>query len=223
MEENLITGISSSDGLIVQMGILSLLILGGFFFPIPEDIPLLLGGVAVSKSVVSAQAMFFTCYLGVLGSDLILFFIGYILGQRLVDASTKSKLLPSVTPEKVEKVRKGLHKRKLIYILVARHLFFVRSLTFVIAGSLRIPTTEFLLADSIAALFSVSLMMGIGYWVGESITPSAMDEITRQTQFYIFLIVAIAAICLLAHRLYKNGRQNASEKNVSESNQSLNV
>lgn len=194
METDVVHWLASDNGYNVLVAVFTLLILGGMGFPIPEDIPILLGGVAAAKSIVSCQSIFIVSYLGVILADQIVFLIGRLFGTRLLAAGTKSPFFPSITPERVIEVREGLRKRRLLVIFISRHLFPIRSVTFITAGALKIPFWEFLFADALAALVSVSAILWLGYILGNTLTPEAVQHIAEQAHIYIFALAIL--ICL---------------------------
>lgn len=207
MLQEFLNWLAHDDGFYVHVAVFALLILGGLGFPIPEDIPLALGGVAAAKGIVSLPRVFVTCYVGVLVADQILFLVGYYFGKPILNASTRSRFLPSVTEEKVEELREGLRKRRLLYIFVGRHLFPVRSATFLTAGALRIPYLEFLISDAIAAVLSVSIVVGIGYFLGERLTQQVLDSVLPNAGYYITAILLIGGLIYWARRLARNKRR----------------
>ena len=172
-----------------------LLVLGGLGFPIPEEIPLFLGGVAAAEHVAPLLDIFAVCYAGVLIGDQTMYLFGYLFGQKILDFGAKSPFFPSVTEDKINEVREGLRKRRLVYLFIGRHLFLLRSVTFVAAGSLRVPFLEFLAADALAALASVSIFMGIGYVFGQSVDTDVVSHMTRQAHFYITILLVIGVAC----------------------------
>ena len=216
MEQELVSWLSSDNGLVIHSTIFFLLILGGLGFPIPEDIPLLLAGVAAAKGIVGLQLVFITCYLGVVLADQIVYFIGFFFGQRLLNAGTKSRFFPAITEKRVKEVREGLRKRRLFYIFVGRHLFPVRSVTFVTAGALRIPYWEFFVTDAVAALVSVAIVLGIGYYLGEHLTPEVVQNIVEQAHFYITAAAIILLCSYLFHRSYKHRKLQAKKNQLPE-------
>ncbi|MCB0343761.1 MAG: DedA family protein [Bdellovibrionales bacterium] len=195
--------LASDNGFVVHAGVFIMLLLGGIGFPIPEDIPLILGGVAIAQKIAPLTTMFLVCYVGVMAGDQTMFFIGHRYGQRLLDAGARSRFFPAITDEKVAEIREGLRKRRLLYIFIGRHLFPIRSATFVCAGALRVPFFEFLLADAIAALVSVTLMMSIGWWLGDHLTPETVEHLVEQAHFYIIALVLICAFAYYLRRQMK--------------------
>lgn len=192
-----------ADGFNFAITLFGLLLLGGFGFPVPEDIPLILAGVGILRNMITPYGAFISCYAGVIVSDLILYGFGFIFGNPILNAGTKSHLIPAMTEDRVNKIREGLRKRRLLYIFIGRHLFPVRTVTFVSAGALRIPILEFIITDSVAALVSVTIMISLGYFLGEQVSPSVMDEVLKRLHYVIIVLVALGLICWIGPKLYK--------------------
>jgi membrane protein DedA with SNARE-associated domain len=158
----------------------------------PEDIPIVLAGIAASKNIVDTRTIFVTCYFGVLVADFILYFFGYFFGKRLLAAGTKSKFIPYLTDEKVESTRLALRRNRFFYIALGRHFFPVRTVTFLCAGALHISFVEFAIADGLAALISVSLVLGLGVLLGEKLTPEVISGLINQYALYAFAAIVVA-------------------------------
>lgn len=204
----IITWLASDNGIRVHAGVFTLLILGGLGFPVPEDVPLLLAGVAVSKGIVSTYSAFAVCYVGVLLGDQMMYLFGYFFGHKLVSAGERSPFLPRITEERINAVREGLRKKRLVFIFVGRHLFPIRSVTFVTAGSLRIPFLEFFVADAFAALISVALMLGIGHVLGDRITPDTVEHVAERAHYYLGAIILLSlAVYGLSRKLSRSKTQ----------------
>lgn len=203
MKSDIIFWLASESGYRVHVAVFILLILGGFGFPIPEDIPLLLAGVAGQRHFVNIQSIFITCYVGVLLADQVVFFIGYFFGQKLLNAGTKSTFFPYINEEKVSEIREGLRKNRLFYIFLGRHLFPVRTVTFLTAGALRIPYFEFLISDALAALVSVGIVVGIGYLLGEKLTPEVVEKIVTDFHYFLLVVFVIGLSVYLASKYIK--------------------
>lgn len=216
MEDNLINLITNSDGLYVYLGIIFLLFLGAIGFPIPEDIPIILAGVLSAKNMAHVQPMFVACYISVVCADLLIFTFGYFFGQKLLIAGAKSPFLPAITEERIEDIRDGLRKRRLMYIFIARHLFAVRTLTFLTAGALRIPMTEFLIADALAALVSVSLMLSLGYFLGETLSLEVLNHIIGEASLYLLALVLFCGL-IYYRRKKKKTATKSHKQNIPDS------
>jgi len=201
MESDIYSYLSSENGLYVHIGVITALLLGGFGAPIPEDIPLILAGIAASKKIVTPQAIFITSYVGVVVADQLVYLIGYIFGKKIIEAGKKSKFFPAITQDKVDEIHKGLREKRLLYIFLGRHLFPLRSVTFLTAGALRIPFFEFLCSDMLAAFVSVIIMIALGFVLGEALSPELIEEFSKQLHLLIITICLIFGLLLyLKHR-----------------------
>ncbi len=198
---------SLDHGYNAYVTILVLLILGGFGFPIPEDIPLILAGVAAARSVVSLQWILLACYIGVITADMIIYLLGYRFGQHLLNWAIHSPFFPSLTAERVDSIRRGLRRRRLLYIFIGRHFFPVRTATFLKAGTVGIPFLEFLVADAFAALISVTLVVCAGYWLGGELTPEVISHLVHQGDYYLGAVLVVAALSYLASVRWKQRYQ----------------
>ncbi len=215
MEAEFLSWLASDNGQAVHVAVMLMLLLGGLGFPIPEDIPILLSGVAASKGIVHPHFIFITCYVGVLLADQIVFLIGYLFGPRMLSAGTRSRFFPSITESRVEEIRIGLRKRRLLYIFVGRHLFPVRSVTFLTAGALRIPYLEFLFADALAALISVTVVIGIGYYLGEQLSPEVVHHLVSEAHYYITgAVILILLVCFFRY-WYRSARKSREAKKAA--------
>ena len=214
--------LSSDDGLGTHISIFIMLLLGGFGFPIPEDVPLVLAGVAASQGVVRLQAIFLTSYIGVLLADQIIYLIGYCFGQKLLARGTRSTFFPSITEHRVHAIREGLRKRRFIYILLGRHFFPLRTATFLIAGTLAIPYLEFLAADALAALLSVGLVVWLGYWRGAHLTPEMINHFVHRAHYYVLIIMCVAAVVwLITHKASRRKSERVTEQKIAEKTSGL--
>ena len=207
MEYDFVKWLSHDNGFNVHVTVFTMLLLGGFGFPMPEDVPLILGGVASAKGLVSLEAIFITCYVGVIAADQIIYLFGYLFGQKLLNAGTRSPFFPSITEEKVVKIREGLRKKRLMYILLGRHFFPLRTATFLIAGTLAIPYLEFLAADAFAALVSVAIVVGLGRYLGEQLTPEVITHIVHESHYYILIIGLVALVIFMINRVFSKRRR----------------
>ena len=203
MEHEIVAWLASDNGLVVHVAIFVMLLLGGLGLPIPEDIPIIFGGVAAAKHIVSLPNVLLTCYVGVVMADQMVYAIGYHFGNKLLSAGTKSRFFPSITEERVNEIREGLRRRRFVYIFIGRHLFPLRTATFITAGALRIRFIDFFVADLIAALVSVPIILAIGHTIGRNLEPEMLTQFAEDLNWYISGIVIIGLIIYLIRRIRK--------------------
>lgn len=165
--------------------ILLLLVGGGLGLPVPEELVVLTAGVLAGQGRVDLFAAGLTCYLGVLAGDLLLYTIGRRAGPRVLERRHFRRLF---TPERVRWIEERVQRHGALTIVLARLTAGLRAPTFLIAGVSRLPLRRFLLADAAAALFTVSLVLLLGYHFGTRVTP-----VLRRIGAWEHTVVAILA------------------------------
>jgi membrane protein DedA with SNARE-associated domain len=142
-------------------GAFVLLLLGGSVgLPIPEDMPLLFMGAAIHHDAASWQVTIVVGYFTILLSDGIIFWVGKRFGPRLF----RSRLLGSrFPPERMEAIHLRIDRHAFLMIFLARHLFYLRTATFLSCGAFGMRFGRFIVADACAALISVPLLLGLGF------------------------------------------------------------
>ena len=155
----------AQSGIIVYSALFMMLLGGAVGLPIPEDLPLLMSGVLVQQGTIDLRWAFIVCYVGVMVGDGMIFFVGRKFGPALFNQKWfRSKM----TTRKIKRIRLNLEKRSFVMILVARHLFYMRTITFLTCGAVGMRVEKFFIADAIAALISAPIMVGLGYLGAEN-------------------------------------------------------
>ncbi len=215
------------------LGILGTLVIAGFGFPIPEEIPIVTAGAFVghdsteehNRELVGAIAggpashllpaptgltkwyiMLPLCIFGVVFGDCVLFFAGRWFGPWLLSRPWVQKRL--LTPAKRAQIEANFEKRGVMILLGARLTPGIRTPVFIMAGVLRMPISRFLLADSLYAIPGVNLLFWLAYWFTDQFveTIKAVDKHRP-----LAIMVVVAAICgvvlfkVLANRRVSTG------------------
>jgi len=189
------------DGLIVYVSLFAMLLAGSIGLPIPEDLPLILGGILVQQGKAKIELVLVVCYIGILVGDLVIYSAGRTVGPALFNRKWFRLSMP---PERIEKVKAQLEKRSILMIFVARHLFYLRTVTFLTCGAVKMKFSHFLIADAIAALISAPLMIGLGYLAAENY--QVILEWINRLKFYLVIPLSIAG--LFAYLWYRKKRDN---------------
>jgi membrane protein DedA with SNARE-associated domain len=193
-------------------GLFLLPILGSMGLPVPEDAILLLCGVLISRGSVAALPAVLAVYAGILLSDLLLYAVGRKYCGRILTHKIFRKMLSS-------RKRISLQQRFIrsgpIIILLCRQLFWLRAKMFLVAGMMKMPVRTFFLADAVAALLTMGIMVTLGYkgrtymrWLGHSaieIVPIAL-----------IIITAIAGGFFLCRLLARRTRKGTGELMAQE-------
>ena len=140
-----------------------ILLSGAIIFP-PEDVSLILAGIVMHKGKGNPIIIFILCYVGTILADFFIYFVGRKFGKALLK---KPWVQARVRPGRIEVIRRGLERRSLMMIFIARHLFYLRTLTFLTCGMVRIRFLTFAAADCLSALVSVPLMLWLGFEASE--------------------------------------------------------
>ncbi len=176
-------------------GLFILLILGGVGLPFPEDATLILCGFLISQDFLHPVRALVTVYIGLLCADSIIFHIGKKYGRRIV---THPRFHRFLSPRRLAELEGKFIRRGVWFILIGRHLAGLRIQIFLAAGVMRMQYPKFIAADAISALFTITLMVGIGY-VGGSSLEVLRKDMTRIEH------VALLGVSILAtgYVLYK--------------------
>jgi membrane protein DedA with SNARE-associated domain len=199
--------------------VFGLLLAAGFGFPLPEDVPLIAGGVLAwlaspLEQVTLAgmladrgfQAMVAVGMAGILVGDSVIYLAGRRIGRRVAEVWPFRTL---VTPEKLERVERLLRQRGKVVVMVARFLPGLRAPTYFTVGHSRVPYWEFLLFDGLAALLSAPLWVALGFWFGDDIERAARAG----SEFGSYILGAVVLlIVVLVGRSWLRRRRAAAGK-----------
>lgn len=185
---------------VIMVGLFLLLVGGAIGLPIPEDIPLILAGVAVHSGSINLTWAFLVCYFGVIAGDLIIFSLGKKLGPAIFQREWFKKRFGE---RDLKLIRLKLEKRGIWMIFIARHLFYFRTMTFLTCGAVKMSYKRFIVADCIAALISVPIMLWVGYIFSEHALVLA-----EKAKFWIVLaLVIFVALLFGARKLFQSKRK----------------
>ncbi|MBI3754264.1 MAG: DedA family protein [Deltaproteobacteria bacterium] len=187
------------------LGLFLLLILGGIGFPFPEDTTLILCGFLISTDVVKPIPALLAVYSGILITDFGLYVVGKKYGRMIV---THKRFRKIVSPERLTALEDKFNKKGILVILLGRHLVGLRAQIFLAAGVMRMSASKFLIADGISSLFTIVLMVGLGYAGGNSLEV-IKNDITRIEHIGILLVIILLTIYLL-FRYFKSRHSKTS-------------
>jgi membrane protein DedA with SNARE-associated domain len=185
--------------------VFALLLAAGFGFPLPEDVPLIAGGVLawlaspLESPTLSGmltdpglQGMVAVGLAGILVGDSVIYWAGRVLGRRVAEVWPFRTL---ITPEKLERVERLLRKRGKIVVVVARFLPGLRAPTYFTVGHSRLPFWEFLVFDGLAAVVSAPLWVCLGFWLGDDIERAAREG-SRFGQYILAGVALVVAVLI---------------------------
>ena len=186
------------------LGIFLLLILGEIGFPFPEDATLILSGFLTAHEVIKPLPAFFVVYSGLLVTDFLLYSAGKKYGRSIVEHKRFRKI---ISPDRLSKLEEKFKKWGGLVVFLGRHVWGLRAQIFLVAGVMKISAIKFLMADGIAAFFTIALWGGIGYLGGNSLQVLRKDA-TRIEHIGVVVLVLL----LLGGIIFRYFRNNRKSK-----------
>jgi len=170
--------------------ILGLLLLAGLNLPVSEDLMIFTGAILSAKNPEMLYT-FFTCiFIGAYLSDLMCYWIGRVLGQKIWEINFFKKM---ASEKRVEKLSSFYKQYGAITLVVGRFIpFGVRNGLFLTAGMGKMNFLKFSFYDFLACVTSNITFFYLYYNFGESV----VDYIKRGN--IIIFGVALATLIFFA-------------------------
>jgi len=170
--------------------IFALLLLAGLNLPVSEDIMLFISAILAKDDPSRWPIFFIAVTAGAYISDLMVYFMGRVLGPKLQNIKWFASML---RPEIIAKVSTFYEKYGIFTLIFGRFIpFGVRNGLFLSAGLGRMNPWKFAISDGIACLISCSTYFYLYYTFGP-----AMIEIIKKSNIVIFSIALFIALALI--------------------------
>jgi membrane protein DedA with SNARE-associated domain len=178
---------------IEQMGYVGLfvvLFIAGLGVPIPEELPIVTGGVLSHQLVLRWWIALPVCLAGVLSGDVALYWVGHHWGERVLGWRPVRWVL---SPAREEQLKNAYRSHGVKIVFTARHVMGLRAAAFLTAGIARVPFWRFFLADAGAAIVSVPFGFFLAYLFADQVEQvfSDVHRIERWLALAALVIVAI--------------------------------
>jgi membrane protein DedA with SNARE-associated domain len=189
------------------------LVLSTTVLPVPEELPVIGAGVVCGNSDtkyaddrgnperVRWWIMLPVVIVGAVLGDIVLYTIGRLFGKKLLDLRWVQRRI--VSPEKRASIERNFANHGIKVLLGVRLLPGIRGPVFLIAGTVRLPLWQFVLADAIYAIPIVNLMFWTAYWLTDQINVlvNVITRIEEHKTLVISHILAGVAGALIYHYL----------------------
>lgn len=143
------------------LGVAAVLLASGFGLPIPEDLPLLIGGYCCGIGKADIRIMLPVAFAAVIGGDSIV----YLLGRRYGHHVHRLPLLRRyLTQARLTKAELSFHSHGGKTLFLARFMPGLRAAVYFSAGAFKIPYWKMLAFDGSAALLSVPLWVLLAWY-----------------------------------------------------------
>ena len=195
--------------------IIGILLATGFGLPLPEDVPLVIGG-ALCGATHSAHPYIWIMlpgvFLAIVGSDIMLFSLGRWLGPTI----HRHPILKRVVGNRnLARARFAFAKHRAKFVFFARFLPGLRAPAFFTAGTFKMPFRKFLLWDGLAACLSVPPAVLLGYFFHEKV--GFVFEALSKGRTIGFVIIAAIILVFLGFHMLVNKKFAKSVPEAKES------
>jgi len=126
----------------------------------PEDATFILCGFLIQARTVKTVPALLVIYIGVLIADFIIYSFGRKYGRMVVCHRWFHRFL---SPEKLTDLEDRYKRKGIFFILLGRHFIGLRTQIFIVSGIMRMHPLKFLLADAATVIFTIAVMVSIGY------------------------------------------------------------
>jgi membrane protein DedA with SNARE-associated domain len=185
------------------VGLFLVLFGAGLGLPVPEEVPIVAGGLLAHSNVVRWWIALPVCVLGALSGDVMLYWAGRHWGERILAWRVVRRVLSRAREEQL----KGAYRRHGVKIVfAARHLIALRAAAFLTAGIAGIPFWKFLAVDAGAALVGVPVAFGIGFLFAGQVEDVMADVHRVERWLVLCALVGVAGwLTILAYRQGRRG------------------
>ena len=202
------TWLLDTSHLVSYVAVALLLLSSGFGAPIPEDIPLLVGGWLCRQGQAHILVMLPLAWVFVLAGDCILYFLGRRYGPHVPRLPGLSRVL---TEKRILSAEGFLESHGGKTLFVIRFLAMVRAAMWFAAGALKIPFWKFIAYDGAAALIFAPGYLLLGWFFAHQY--EKIRDVTRAGQIALTLVIlAVIATLVIWQVLRRKRRKAAAEQ-----------
>ncbi len=183
-------------------GLFLTLFAAGVGLPIPEEVAVLAGGVFSHEGVVEWWIALPVCIVGIVGGDVVLYWVGHHWGERVLNWRIVRWVL---SPEREQSLMQAYRRHGVKIVFTARHVMGVRAAAFLTAGIAGVPFWKFFTVDLGASCVSVPLGFFLGYLATDQLE-RVLGDVHRVQQGLIFAALVGAAGWFL-YRAWRSTRK----------------
>lgn len=185
------------------LGVVLIIFAGGFGMPIPEDVPLLVGGYLCGVGKADITVMLPVTFSAVVGAD----FLVYFLGRRYGHHVPKLPLLRRyISPERLAKAEVSFHKHGGKTLFLARFMPGLRTPIYFSAGAFKLPIWKMILFDGLAALVSVPVFVLLAWYLAKTVSLQTLRGWSMTTQVTLVGVGIVCALVVLGWKLLRQRR-----------------
>jgi len=179
------------------VGVFLVLCFAGLGVPIPEELPIITGGVLSHQLVLRWWIALPVCFVGVLAGDVALYWVGHHWGERVIAWRPVRWVL---SPAREEQLKAAYRSHGVKIVFTARHVMGLRAAAFLTAGIARVPFWKFLAVDAGAALVSVPFGFFLAFLFADQVEQVFADVHRLERWVVLGALVIVAVWVTLAAR-----------------------
>ena len=189
--------------------VFSLIILAGLNIPISIDVVMVLTAfMAATLLPEYTEILFISILFGTYISASLCYWVGRIVGSRLLRIPYFSKLLPN---ERLKKLKAFYTKYGLLALMIGRFIpFGIRNCLFMTTGMSRLNFRSFLLRDALASTLWASTCFFSFYHLGQNF--EALLSIVKTLNIYLFIAFGVTVIAFVCYKKYRKKQNTISSK-----------
>jgi membrane protein DedA with SNARE-associated domain len=184
------------------LGLFLVLFGAGLGLPIPEEVPIVAGGVLAQQGVVRWWIALPVCLAGVVAGDTALYWIGRRWGDKILEWRPVRRVLSYA---REEALKAGYRKHGVKIVFLARHLMGLRAAAFLTAGMAEVPFWRFLAVDTVAALIGVPIGFGLAFLFPDPLARVLVD--VRRVERWLVLSAMVGLAAWLAWLAWRQNRR----------------
>jgi len=188
------------------VGVVLILLAGGFGMPVPEDLPLIAAGYLCGVGKADITIMLPLTFSAVLGADLIVYFLGRKYGHHVPRLPLIRRYL---SEERLAKAEISFHKHGGKTLFLARFMPGLRTPIFFSAGAFKIPSWKMILFDGVAALISVPAWVLLSAYLAQKVDLETLRGWSLATQVTLVATVIVCGLGFFSWKILR-GRRVAS-------------
>lgn len=191
-----------AGGYLVLFG---LLFACGMGLPLPEDVPLMIGGFLVAKGHLHIVLVAIASWGGIIGGDLVLYHLGKRYGMNVTRIPFVGR---HITEDRIRQAELLFERYGIWVIAVGRLFAGIRGAMVISAGAIRFNLVKFIIVDGLAAFVSGGVFVALGYWAGKELgTMEKLEEFRTEKiagiEHWIILGLAAAVVAGIAYMWWR--------------------
>ena len=186
------------------VGVLILIFLENIFPPIPSELILLASGFLITKTHLNIFIMIIFATLGSLLGGILLYYLASLLNKNTLIKLINSKALRflNLKEKDIDLSFNWFNKKGNISVLICRCIPILRSLISLPAGIFKMSILKFLLYTTIGSLVWNSVIIVIGYVVGDNYL--AINEVLKKYSYLFVALIIIIGVIVIFRKRRKN-------------------